>query len=65
MKLQVKRGDNGYRIGDSHHNSRLTDHEIEIMRQLRSDGMKVRDIARKFGVTKGYVSKILSHQARR
>lgn len=64
MIFPVKRGRNGYRVGDSHHNARLTDHEVEVMRQLRSGGMRVRDIARKFGVTKGYVSKVLRHLAR-
>ena len=65
MNIPVKRGENGYRIGDSHHNARLTDHEIELMRQLRGDGMKVRELARKFNVTKGYVSKVLRYMTRR
>lgn len=65
MILRVKRNEFGYRIGDSHHNARLTDHEIELARQLRTDGMKVGEVARKFGISKGYASKILRHLHRR
>lgn len=65
MNIPVKRGENGYRIGDSHHNATLTDHEVELMRQLRAEGMKVRELARKFGVSKGYVSKVLRFMQRR
>jgi Mor family transcriptional regulator len=65
MKPSVKRGANGYRIGDSHHNARLTDHEVELIRQLRGDGMKVSDLAHKFSVSKGYISKVLRHALRR
>lgn len=65
MTRPAKRNENGYRIGDSHHNARLTDHEIELMRQLRAEGMKVRELARKFGVSKGYVSKVVAYLIRR
>lgn len=64
MNSPIKRGENGYRVGDSHHNARLTDHEVELIRQLRADGMKVRELARKFEVSKGYISKVLRHLAR-
>lgn len=64
MVLPVKRGQNGYRIGDSHHNAKLTDHEIELARQLKAEGMKVSEVARKFGISKGYASKILRHLGR-
>lgn len=65
MNLPVKRADNGYRIGDSHHNAKLTDHEIELARQLRAEGMAVAEIARKLGISKGYASKVLRHLHRR
>lgn len=54
----------GYRRGGRHHNARLTDHEVETIRQLYADGMRATAIARKFGVTKGYLSKLLRHLAR-
>lgn len=64
MNKHVKRNEIGYRIGDSHHNAKLTDHEIELVRQLRADGMKLRDLAKKFEVSKGHISKILRHALR-
>lgn len=60
----VKRNENGYRIGDTHHRAKLTDHEVELIRQLHGEGMKARDIAKKFGISKGQASKILRHQQR-
>lgn len=64
MALPVKRNANGYRIGDSHQHSRYSDHEIELVRQLRANGMRPKLIAAKTGMSKGYVSKILRHLAR-
>jgi hypothetical protein len=65
MELAIKRGDNGYRVGDSHHRSDFTDHEVELMRKLRDARVKVEDIARRMGATKGYVSKVCNFQIRR
>jgi predicted transcriptional regulator len=64
MNQHVKRNEFGYRIGDTHHRSKLTDHEVELLRQLGSDGMKVRDLARKFDISRGQASKILRHLQR-
>jgi hypothetical protein len=58
MELTIKRGANGYRIGDSHHRSALTDHEVELARQLREGGMKLAVLARKFDVSKPYMSRL-------
>lgn len=65
MRQPAKRNELGYRIGDSHHNTQITDHEIELARQLRDDGMQVVEVARKFGISKGYASKVLRHINRR
>jgi DNA-binding CsgD family transcriptional regulator len=64
MPLPVKRNQNGYRIGQSHQRSRYTDHEVELVRQLATGGMRARDIAAKMGMSKGHVSKILRYLAR-
>jgi DNA-binding NarL/FixJ family response regulator len=64
MDQHVKRNENGYRIGDTHHRAKLTDREIELIRQLGADGMKVKDLARKFEISKGQASKILRHMQR-
>lgn len=63
-KMRAKRAANGYRVGDSHHNACYTDHEIELARQLHEGGMKVGEVARKMGMSKGYASKVLSCRAR-
>jgi len=65
MVISIKRTANGYRVGDSHQNARLTDREVELARQLRDAGMRVGEIARKLEISKGYCSKILRHLARR
>jgi hypothetical protein len=65
MELAIKRGDNGYRISDSHQRAEYTDHEVELMRQLRAAKMKVKDIARRFDASPGYVSRVCSFKLRR
>lgn len=65
MELTVKRGANGYRIGDSHHRAELTDREVELMRRLREQGLKTDELVRIFEVTKGYVSKVCNFHIRR
>lgn len=64
MFQSVKRNEFGYRIGDTHHRAKLTDHEIELLRQLGAEGMKVKDLAKKFEISKGQASKILRHHQR-
>lgn len=60
----VKRNRKGWRVGDSHHNAKLTDHEIELLRQLFADGMTVCELASKFDISKGHVSKIIGYRQR-
>lgn len=61
----LKRASNGYRVGDSHHNATLTDHEVELMRQLHDEGLPVRQLALLFGVSDGHVSKVVRYLVRR
>jgi DNA-binding NarL/FixJ family response regulator len=42
----------------------LTDHEVELIRQLRSDGWRVVAIAEKMDLPKGTVSKIVNFKTR-
>ena len=62
--MAVKRNANGYRIGETHHKARYTDHEIELVRQLRIDGWKIVEISSKMGMSKGYVSFVVRHLRR-
>jgi predicted RNA binding protein YcfA (HicA-like mRNA interferase family) len=42
----------------------LTDHEVELIRQLHSDGWRVVAIAEKMDLPKGTVSKIVNFKTR-
>lgn len=62
--------DRGDRLGEDHPRAKLTNHDIDLMFELRfpTDGaspMSYGQIAEKFEVSKGYVSDILSDRRRR
>ncbi len=63
-RVLVKVNELGKRIGDSHGRAVFTDHEVELMRQLREGGMKLKEIAEKFETTKGHVSRICNYTRR-
>jgi DNA invertase Pin-like site-specific DNA recombinase len=54
----------GYRIGETHHRSKLTDHDVELIRILRESGMKLKEIAKKFECSPQNVSAIVNYQSR-
>lgn len=54
QKMIVAVNENGNRIGEKHHRSKLTDHEVELIRTLFDDGMRVSEIARKFEIAKAH-----------
>ena len=58
-----KRG-RGWRVGESHHRAKLTDHEVELIRLLREGGMKLKEIARKFECTPENISQIVNYKTR-
>ena len=60
---QTERGP-GYRVGESHHRAKLTDHEVELIRLLREGGMKLKEIARKFECTPENISQIVNYKTR-
>ncbi len=64
VRSLVKKRKRGYRRGDGHHNATLSDHEIELIRQLRDEGMPLTLLAAKFRVSKGYMSKVCRYLAR-
>lgn len=45
----------GRRVGDSHHNAKLTDAEVELMLAMHADGWGYRRLAAKFEVSKSLV----------
>lgn len=56
--------DAGHVIGQDHHRARLTDHDVDLMRELRDDGMTLSEIASKFECSKTQVSDICAHKRR-
>lgn len=57
-KLLVGINEKGLRVGDSHHNARLTDHEVDMLLSLRDEGWSYRQLAEKFDVSKSTAHKI-------
>lgn len=76
MAKDVLVNEKGRRIGETHPRAKLTDHEIDLIRDLAEDtvdpdtgavvlrGLSMEQIAAKFEVTKGYVSKVVNCQLR-
>ena len=60
---QTKRGP-GFRIGESHHNAKLTDHDVELIRLLRESGMRIVEIARKFESSESNIRSITNYRNR-
>lgn len=61
--------DRGRRVGEDHHRAKLTDDEVELIRELAhpSDGaepMPHRTIAEKFEISRGTVADIVSFRRR-
>jgi predicted DNA-binding protein (UPF0251 family) len=55
----IKVNEQGRRIGESHQNATLTDHDVELICALRDEGLTLSEIAEKFEVSKGCVWKIV------
>jgi DNA invertase Pin-like site-specific DNA recombinase len=54
----------GLRIGEDHPNSRLTDAEVETIRQLHEAGMSYKELAEKFEVSKWAIGRICRYERR-
>lgn len=54
----------GMRIGETHHNAKLTDHEVELIRQLHEQGLTYERLAEKFEVSKWAIGMICRYQRR-
>jgi len=60
----VQIGEYGKRIGETHGMAKLSDHEIDLVRQLKEQGMPAGEIAEKFEVSKRYVYKLVNYERR-
>ena len=54
----------GWRVGETHHRAKLTDHDVELIRLLREGGMKIVEIARKFECTPQNIWMIVNYRSR-
>ncbi len=58
-------GESGKVVGEDHPNARLTDAQVDEIRELREDhGMKYHELALMFGVHKQTIAKICQYQRR-
>lgn len=64
MKRHVALNDSGHRIGESHPRAKLTDHEVDLLVQLREEGMGVNELAEKFEVHRTHVWRIFTGRKR-
>lgn len=57
--------DRGYRVGQDNPNAKLTDHEVDLIRELHEGGgLSMREIAEKFEVAKSTIVGIVNFNRR-
>lgn len=64
MQKTVAVNEAGLRIGEDHPNAKLTDGEVEMIRQLHEEGVSYKVLAEKFEISKGTVAKICRYERR-
>jgi len=62
--VELQYNDRGYRIGQSHHKARLTDRDVELIFELREQGMTIVSIAERMECGRTTVWKILHGEIR-
>jgi len=60
----IQIGEYGKRVGETHGRAKLTDHEIDLVRQLKEEGMPATEIAAKMEISKRYVYKLVNYERR-
>lgn len=63
-KRLVRISGTGQRVGQDHPMATLTDHEVELIRQLRADGMRYAELAKRFEVSKSSIAMICRFERR-
>lgn len=62
--MRVAVNEKGRRVGDSHHNAKLTNHEVELLLAMYGEGMGYRRLSTVFEVSKTLVRNIVKGRAR-
>lgn len=55
---------NGNRVGEDHPKARLSDHDIDLIRQLHDEGLGYRTLARKFECDKSTIRDVVKCRRR-
>lgn len=63
-KRAVGTNERGFVVGQDHHRSKLTDHEVDLIIRLREEGLKLIEIAEKFEISKTEVCYICKGERR-
>lgn len=56
--------ESGTRVGETHHRAKLTDHDIDLIRELHEEGLSYKVIAEKFDIGKSTVADIVKCRRR-
>lgn len=64
MKRLVGVNGRGLRLGEDHHNARLTNAEVDLLLTLREEGWSYQALADKFEISKSGARKICRGQTR-
>ncbi len=62
--MRVAVNEIGRRIGQDHHNAKLTNHEVELLLTMHGEGMGYRRLSAVFEVSKSLVRNIVKGRAR-
>jgi hypothetical protein len=64
MKKLVAVNGKGLRVGEDHQNAKLTNCEVEMIRELHREGLSYRTLAMKFEVSKWAIARICRYERR-
>lgn len=64
MKKIVAINERGLRVGEDHQNAKLTNEEVEAIRDLHSEGLSYKTLAKKFEVSKSLIAAICRFERR-
>lgn len=65
QSMPVAVDERGYRIGGGHHNAKIDDHDVDLVRALHEDhGVSYSELSEKFGVSKSLIAQICRYEVR-
>ena len=64
MEKSVTLNEDGRRIGESHPRAKLSDNDVDDIRDMFDQGVSIKQLAARFGYHERYVRKICQFEAR-